>query len=175
MSQVILERPASGEGAPYYFDLYIPRVPGGNILDTLEREGATTLKLLRSIPESRADFRYAPGKWSLVESWGHVNDTERIFALRGLWFARDSPSPMPGYDQDAFVEAGGIQGRSLGSVVEEFEAIRRSTLTFYRGLPEPAWMRRGTANNFEMTVRTTAWVIAGHELHHRQLLQEKYL
>ncbi|MCA1850749.1 MAG: DinB family protein, partial [Acidobacteria bacterium] len=65
---------------PPYYERYISLIPKGDILTTLAQQLETTLALFRSIPESRADSRYAPDKWSIKELIGHLIDTERILA-----------------------------------------------------------------------------------------------
>ena len=105
---------------------------------------------------------------------GHINDTERVFAYRAMRIARADKTPLAGFEQDDYVHAGEFEKRTLTDLREEFEAIRQSTLYLFRGLEEAAWMRQGTANNGALSVRALAYMIAGHELHHRRILLEKY-
>ena len=108
------------------------------------------------------------------EVLGHVNDTERIFAYRALRIARADKTPLAGFEQDDYVLAGGFEKRTLADLREEFDAIRKSSLFLFRGLEEVAWMRQGTASDNMLSVRALAYMIAGHELHHRRILLEKY-
>jgi len=62
----------------------------------------------------------------------------------------------------------------LVDLVEEFKTVRASTLALFRNLRPDDWTRRGIANQNEISVRALAYVIAGHELHHRHILEEKY-
>ncbi len=179
MSTMTLEdvratRPAADEYAPYY-GTYVGRVADGDIVQTLASQVDGTLALLRSIPESRAGHRYAQGKWSIRELVGHVCDTERIFAYRALRFARGDQTPLPGYDENEFVANSRLDQRTLGSLVAEFEVVRRGTRVLLDNLFADEWVRRGNANGKEMTVRAMAWIIAGHELHHMGILKERYL
>jgi hypothetical protein len=134
-----------------------------------------TLALLRHIPESQAGFRYAPDKWSIKELVGHVIDTERIFAYRALRFARNDQTPLSGYEQDDYVDNASFDEYSLGELAAEFESVRRSTLFLLKHLDEEAWLRRGLASESEVSVRALAYIIAGHELHHREILRSRYL
>ncbi len=134
-----------------------------------------TLTLLRNIPESQADFRYAPDKWGIKELVGHVIDTERIFAYRALRFARNDKTNLPGYEQDDYVRNASFDSCSLAQLASELEAVRRSTIFLFSHLDGDAWMRKGMANDAEVSVRALAYIIAGHELHHREMLRGKYL
>src|SRR6266852_3466557 len=166
-------RPESGEYSPYH-DRYISLVQGEDILTTLDEERRKTVLLLSGRSETEGDFRYAPEKWSAKEVLGHVNDTERIFAYRALRIARADATPMEGFEQDDYVRNGPFAYRTLADLIEEYIAVRRATLSLLRNLDEAAWSRRGIANKNEVSVRGLAYIIAGHELHHRRILEERY-
>jgi len=167
-------RPPSGEYAPFY-EAYVKLVPEKEITATLESQLVETKKLFGAIKEDQGDFRYAPGKWSLKETLGHISDSERIFAYRLLRIARGDRTPLPGFEQDDYVKSGNFSGRTLGSLVEEFAAVRHATLALLRSLDDSAWPRRGVANKYEISARALAFIVAGHELHHRKIVQERYL
>jgi hypothetical protein len=172
-----IARPEAGEYAPYYeryISLIVPRSQGEDILDTLDQQRRDTMLLLCSRDDEAGDFRYAPEKWSAKEVLGHVCDTERIFAYRALRIARADATPVEGFEQDDYVRNGPFAQRPLADLVEDFIAVRRATLSLLRNLDEAAWKRRGIANKNEVTVRALAYIIAGHELHHRRILEEKY-
>jgi len=168
-----IARPQAGEYAPYY-DRYISLVQGEDILNTLDQQRRETMTLLCGRDDEDGDFRYAPGKWSAKEVLGHVCDTERIFAYRALRISRADATPLAGFEQDDYVRNGPFAQRPLADLVEDFIAVRRATLSLLRNLDEGAWARRGVANKNEVTVRALAYIIAGHELHHRGILEEKY-
>jgi hypothetical protein len=109
------------------------------------------------------------------EVLGHINDGERILAYRALRISRGDTTPIEGYEQDDYVRNGPFVHRPLGELIEDYIAVRRATLTLFRNLDEAAWTRRGVANKNEVTVRALAYMIAGHEVHHRRILQERYL
>lgn len=166
-------RPQPGEFAPYY-EHYISLVPGDDILTTLDQQRRETMLLLSCRDDDEGDFRYAPEKWSAKEVLGHVCDSERIFAYRALRISRADATPMEGFEQDDYVHNGPFAHRPLADLVEDFIAVRRATLSLLRNLDEAAWLRRGIANKNEVTVRALAYIVAGHELHHRRILEEKY-
>jgi hypothetical protein len=172
-SSLTIPRPEPGEYAPYY-DRYIALVPGTEILATLEAQRRQMLLLLSGRDEAEGDFRYAPDKWTVKELLGHVCDTERIFAYRALRISRADRTPMEGFEQDDYVRNGPFSRCPLVEIIEDYIAVRRATLTLFRNLDEQAWMLRGIANKNEVTVRALAYIIAGHELHHRRILEEKY-
>jgi len=167
-------RPERGEYAPFY-ETYITKVQGSDILAALDDQRRQMLLLLSGRTESDGDVRYAPGKWSAKEVLGHVCDGERILSYRALCIARRDTTPLPGYDENSYVANAPFSRRALPDLIEDFIAVRRATLSLFRNFDDDAWMRRGTANNNEVTVRALAYIIAGHELHHRLALQEKYL
>jgi len=174
MSQPSRSRPPSSEHLAYY-SRYIDLVPEGDILDVLGAQMGTTSDMLRAIPEARGDFRYAPEKWSVKEVIGHVMDAERIFAYRALRFARADRTPLPGFEQDPYIGPGAFGRRRLTELAEELQIVRTASLALFASLPDEAWPRSGIANGAEMSVRAVAYAIAGHELHHRSILQTRYL
>jgi hypothetical protein len=166
-------RPQAGEYAPYY-DRYISLIQGDDILNTLDQQRREMMLLLSCRDDDEGDFRYAPEKWSAKEVLGHICDTERIFAYRALRIARADTTPLEGFEQDDYVRNGPFAQRPLADLVEDFIAVRRATLSLLRNIDEAAWLRRGVANKNEISVSALAYIIAGHELHHRRILEEKY-
>jgi uncharacterized damage-inducible protein DinB len=166
--------PDASEYAAYY-GKYIALVPGNDVVRTLEGQGRETAELLAGLSERQTMHRYAPGKWSVKEVVGHVTDSERIFAYRALRIARSDRTPIEGFEQDDYVQAAQFDRRSLAELVAEFSAVREATVRLFESLPADAWMRRGVANQNQVSVRALAYMIAGHELHHRRVLQDKYL
>lgn len=174
MSATAPARPEPDEYAAYY-EKYVSLVPEGEVTATLERQGAETLALLRGLTEERGAHRYGAGKWSVKQVVGHVVDTERIFAYRALAIARGERQPLPGMDQDEYMAGADFDARTLASLTDEFEAVRRGNVLMLRGLGAEAWARRGTASDNEVTVRALAHIMAGHETHHINILRERYL
>jgi hypothetical protein len=109
------------------------------------------------------------------EVLGHINDTERIMSYRALRISRGDVAPIEGFEQDDYVRNGSFARRSLEDLIEDYIAVRRATVSLFRNLDEVAWTRRGVANKNEVSVRALAYIIAGHEVHHRRILEEKYL
>src|SRR5262249_36758084 len=157
-----------------YYGRYISLVPESQILALLKQQAEKTLKLLNSRSESDGNSRYSPDKWTVKQILGHLIDSERAFAYRALRIARNDQTPIEGFEQDDWVRDGGFERRSLADLIEEFRTVRAGTLSLLLNLSEEAWTRTGTANNNRVSVRALAYIIAGHELHHRRILQEKY-
>ena len=168
-----MKRPEPTEHAEFYAN-YISKVPGTDVLGVLEHERHKMLQLFRGRNEKEGDFRYGPGKWTIKEVLGHITDTERIFTYRALRFARGDKTPLPGFEQDDYVRDGAFSERSLADLAEEFGAVRSASIALYRSFPEAAWERRGEANEKEVTVRALAFITAGHQMHHRIILEERY-
>jgi hypothetical protein len=169
----MIGRPEPNEAAPYYFG-YINRVSGNDVVNVMHTQLDESLALLRGISDEKSLHRYAAGKWSIRQMWNHVNDTERVFLFRALWFARGHEGALPSFDQDVAVAAGKADDVSWACHVEEFREIRLATLSFFRNLPEEAWLRSGVASGNPFTVRACAYIVAGHVAHHSAILREKY-
>lgn len=172
MTTTLLDRT---EAAEYYYT-YIDQIPKGeDIRRVLEAQLGETVSALSAIPESKSLDRYAPDKWSIREVVGHINDCERMFTFRALWFARGLAGELPSFDQDVAMAGVRFHDRALGDLVAEFRVIRESSLHLFRNLPDEAWPRRGIASGNPFTVRALAYITAGHVAHHMRILRERYL
>ncbi len=169
-----LPRPGTGEHAEFYAR-YVELVPDGDVLETLRRQLGDTLRLLQSVPESGETYRYAEGKWSLREVVGHLVDAEWVFAFRALAMARSDGVDLPEMDQEAWAAGSGADRRPLADLGQEWAALRRANLHMFASMDEATGARRGRASGFEFTVRSFPWIIAGHELWHRRLIERDYL
>ncbi len=167
-------RPQPSEYDAFY-GTYVDQVPDGPILERLEGEIARTAALLRTVSPERERHRYAPDRWSVREVVGHVIDSERVFGFRALHIGRGDPAALPGMDQEAWAGGAGYEARPLPGLVDELVAVRKGHVAMLRGMPEEAWERSGIASGVPFTVRALAWILAGHELHHRRVLEERYL
>lgn len=159
---------------PASFQPYVDRVPDGDVLVHLERQGRATAALLATVGEPRAAFAYAPGKWTIKRLVQHVVDGERMFGYRALCIARGEQRDLPPFDEDAYAIRDGSDGRLLADVVAEYAAVRRASVLLFAGFDGAAWQRRGTANGKSVAVRSLPWLVAGHELHHLAVLRERY-
>jgi DinB superfamily len=168
-------RPELSEIAPHA-KAYVDLVPGDDVLAVLDAQIVKTTEFLKSLSEAHAaTFAYAPGKWTIKQIVGHLSDCERIFACRALRLARGDTTPLPSFEQDGYVAAANSNERTLASLVEELELVRKSTLVLLKSLPDAAWLRRGLVSDRNATVRGIAYTLAGHELHHFKILQERYV
>ncbi len=174
MTTTPIARPDTSEYAPYY-GTYISKVPDSDLLQILEQQRQETQTLLASIPEAKALTRYARGKWSIKEVVGHLIDAECVFAYRALRFARGDQTPLPSFEQDDYVREGRFDVRPLANLAAAFDHVRRATIALFRSLDAEALARRGVASNNEVSVRAIAYIIAGHERHHVEILRERYL
>jgi hypothetical protein len=150
-------------------------VAAGDIRRIIHDQEAEVVALAESISEERSRHRYGPDKWSIREVLAHLNDCERLFVFRAFWFARGFESPLPSFDQHIAMAASGADARSWRSHLDEFRQIRASTVAFFDGLPDTAWDRRGIASDNPFTVRALAYMVAGHVIHHVEILRQKYL
>ncbi|MCU1285034.1 MAG: hypothetical protein JWO13_1384 [Acidobacteriales bacterium] len=167
-------RPEKTESAAYYFT-YIDKVVGDDPVAAIERQLPETIAFLQGISEEKSQHRYAPEKWSIRQLLSHVNDTERAFAFRALWFARGFDSPLPGFDQDIAAAAAEADRISWAGHVEEFSRVRLATISLFKNMPNDAWMKSGIASENPFTVRALAFIVPGHVEHHMGVLRERYL
>ena len=170
----MIGRPQRTEAAEYYFT-YIDQIKSDDIHASLESQLEESAAFWRRISEEKSLHRYAPEKWTIRQVLNHVNDAERVFLYRALWFARGFDSALPSFDQNTSTPAALADAISWVRHVEEFRHVRLATLSFFRNLPSDAWMRTGTASGNPFTVRSLAYIIAGHAAHHMAIVQERYL
>ncbi|MBM3801242.1 MAG: DinB family protein [Acidimicrobiia bacterium] len=168
-----ISRPGTDEYDLYY-ERYLSKVPHQDVLQLLRDQVEVTCALLANVDESDADATYAPGKWSIKEVAGHIVDTERIMAYRLLRIARGDSTPLPGFEQDDYVRDGNFASRTLANLIEEFRLVRAATLALLQGLDGEALVRRGLADGKPVSARALAYIIAGHERHHLDILQQRY-
>jgi uncharacterized damage-inducible protein DinB len=177
MAMRLIYRPDKGD-YPAYAEIYMKLLPDdGLVLQHLRNNFQIIKELIYSLPEAKLLHRYEAGKWSIKETLVHIIDDERIYAYRALRFARHEKLPLTGFDQDAYARYSAADQRDLDNIFEEYAAVRQSTIAFFNGLPEESLDRRGswTTATGDATVSALACHIAGHELHHLNLIKERYL
>jgi len=169
----MIDRPHPSEYNEFY-DTYVRAVPEGDVLEILRRGADELPELLQGLSDERALYRYEPEKWSVKEVVGHVIDVEWIFAYRALTIARGDETPLPGMEQDPYVENGAFDRQPLSSLLEQFGHARRASSALIASFQEGDFDRVGTASDNAISVRALTYILAGHELHHRTVLRERY-
>ena len=174
-SHMPLSRPADGDFLPYAAN-YINQVPvGADPREVLRTTGQEVHVVFTNLSEAQAEKAYAPGKWTLKEMLLHQIDSERVFAYRAMRFARGDSQDLPGFDQDEYVNHSGANARTVASLLAEYDATRASTLALFNSFTEEQLDRRGSANGGPATVRALLFIVPGHELHHLNIIRERYL
>ena len=166
------QRPQPNEYCPHH-ERYLSLVTAP-VLTVLREQQHTLPSMLRGVSEEDGGYRYAAGKWSIREVVGHISDAERIFQYRALVFARNDRVALPRYDPDGYVELAGFDHRTIDSLVDEFLAVRASTLHFFENLAPEAWSRSGTISGGFVSVRGMAFIAAGHAQQHLNVLRDRY-
>lgn len=170
-----IEKPNADEHAPYV-ERYIRLLPDDDLVLQHLQENLRTMRVfLRSLPEDKLLYRYAPNKWTIKEILLHLSDDERIYVYRALRFARNDKTELPGFDQDEYTYHSGANERSLEDLLDELATVRAATLSFYNGVPAEMLTRSGIADGNVMSVRAIAYHIAGHELQHLNVIRERYI
>jgi hypothetical protein len=170
----MLSRPTADEYFEYY-GKYIALVPDGDIRDHLRTQLSETVAVLSGVTDAKAEKAYGAGKWTLKESVLHMTDAERVFSYRMLRVARGDATPLPSFDQDAWVPHSCANTRTLSNLVMEFAAVRASTLALVDSITPEGWLRTGTASGHSISARALAYITAGHERHHLIITRERYL
>jgi uncharacterized damage-inducible protein DinB len=170
-----IQKPEKEEFPPYA-SMYIDLVPDdGMLLQHLEKNFDNVKKFILSLPDEKLYYRYAEGKWTIKEVLVHIIDDERIYSYRALCFARNDKTALPGFEEKDYAFFSNANQRDIKNILEEYEAVRKATVTLFNGFSEDVFMRKGIANNNQATVRALAYHIAGHELHHMNIIKERYL
>ena len=167
-------RPAATDAAPFHFT-YIDKVEGDDCLAAMTAQLDEALALFSGISEEKSLHRSAPEKWNIRQVLSHLNDTERIFVMRAMWFARGFDTPLPSFDQNIAVTGAEPDRLSWAVHVEEFRHIRQATIDFFRNLQPEAWTRRGIASGNPVTVLSLGFMVPGHVTHHMAILRDRYL
>jgi uncharacterized damage-inducible protein DinB len=165
-------RPAAGDYAPFYAS-YVALVNNEPILDTLENLKTSTYNFFFDLTDEQANYAYAPGKWTIKEVCGHLTDAERTFAYRAFAFSRGT-AELPGFDENVYVERANFNDRSLKGLADEFKAVREANLYMLRTLTIEQLNTVGIANGGTIKVSAIPYIMAGHELHHLNILKERY-
>lgn len=173
MSRTRFSRPLAGEHATYY-EKYVAAVPEGDLLGILRDQRNEMLAMIATLDDTRSRHRYAEGKWSVKQVLGHIIDAEQVFAYRALRIARGDRTPLPGFDQNLFADGGGFDDLPLDTLSERYQATRSATLALLSSLGVDAEERTGEASGAPVSVRALAYIIAGHERHHLNILRERY-
>ena len=160
---------------PSYYQPYLETLGEASLLDLMQRQKGNFPEFINSIPEALWNYRYAPEKWTVAEVLLHVLDTERVFQYRALRFGRKDFTPLPGFDQDAYVPMSLGDERDKASIIEEYEAVRESSLLLFRSLPEERLFWKGEASGQPMSIGAIGFIICGHQKHHRNILRARYL
>jgi uncharacterized damage-inducible protein DinB len=169
-----MARPQIGDFSDYAQG-YVNAAKGNSIEELITNHSADFLTFLNAIPESKADFAYAEGKWTVKQLLQHMIDTERIFAFRALTFARKDTVALSGFDENSYAEAAPASHRSLADLKLEFSLLRQATDLFLSTLAAENLQQEGKASNHRVTVNALAYILFGHNEHHKKILIERYL
>jgi hypothetical protein len=167
-----LQKPLPAEYAPYYANYII--LADVDIITTLHQQAEAFPAYLRNIPTHLQDYRYAAGKWTVKEVVGHIIDTERIMAYRALRIARADETPLPGFEQDAYVPVNKVASRGLDNLADEFAALRKANMFLIDSFGEEELARMGTASGYPVSVKALLFIMAGHVQHHVNIFEERY-
>jgi uncharacterized damage-inducible protein DinB len=160
---------------PKFYHHYVMQVHDQNVLDALEQSNKQLLTLLTGVPEDMGEYRYEKGKWSIKELICHMMDAERIFAYRALRFARNDSTELSAFEENDYAPQANAHARTLKQLIREAETLRKTTLDLFMSFTPEMLQRKGTANKNVVSVVNIGYIIAGHETHHRNILNERYL
>lgn len=158
-----------------FYSTYIQAIKNVELIEELEISLHNFIKFVQNIPMDKFDFRYAEGKWTIKDIIQHLIDAERIFAYRALRISRNDKTPLPGFEENDYVDDANANARSIQDLLTEFSAVRHSTLLLFKSFSEEQLKRIGTASNADVSVRAIGFIIIGHQKHHQKVFQERYL
>jgi hypothetical protein len=158
-----------------FHKVYVEHVKSLDMIEALQQSGKHTVALVKSIPHDKADFRYAPEKWSIKEMLCHMLDTERILCYRALRFARNDKTPLAGFEESDYAPEANAGARNIQQLALEMERLRLTTIDLFTSFTPEMLQRKGVANNMELSVVNLGFIVSGHESHHRRILTERYL
>ncbi len=170
-----MARPGSGTFHPIYQQRYIDAAKGESPIEVIANHSTSFIVFVNSIPEEKADYSYADGKWTVKQLLQHIIDTERIFTYRALCISRGEPLPLPGFDENSYSDKAPATHRTLASLKEEFAFVRQSTDILIKSFTEEQLIRKGVASNYVISVNALCFIIFGHIIHHQKILRERYL
>ncbi|HNE29419.1 MAG: DinB family protein [Saprospiraceae bacterium] len=169
-----VKRPKKGEYAPFHETYLKCLPPRGTAKTLLKKSWRDAVSLLGGMPEEAGNYAYEPGKWTVKQLIMHLIDTERVFSFRLLSFMRADRIALPGFNQDFWMEEVHVTDRTIKDLLKEWKAVRDNTLFLLAQCTEPQSRFIGMASNWKVSVRAYFYIIIGHQLHHMQVLQERY-
>lgn len=153
---------------------YIKALDNVDLLEELEISLHDFIKFVQNIPLDKFDYRYAECKWTIKEIIQHIIDAERIFAYRALRISRNDQTPLPGFEENDYVNNTTGNNRSIQELLTEFSAVRHSNLLLFKSFSDEQLTRMGIASNHSVSVRALGFLIIGHQKHHQRVFQERY-
>lgn len=158
-----------------YYEAYIQVLEDVHLIEELEICIHDFIKFVQNIPMDKFDYRYAEGKWTIKDIIQHLIDAERIFSYRALRISRNDKTPLPGFEEDDYVINTDANSRGIQGLLEELAAVRQSTLFLFKSFSPEQLERIGTASGKEVSVRAIGFILIGHQKHHQNIFQERYL
>lgn len=158
-----------------FYSPYINALQNVELVEELEICLHDFIKFVQNIPMDKFDFRYAEGKWTIKDIIQHLIDAERVFSYRAMRISRNDKTPLPGFEENDYVDNAYANGRSIQDLLTELSAVRQSTLLLFKSFSKEQFERMGIASNAEVSVRAIGFIIIGHQKHHQKVFQERYL
>jgi uncharacterized damage-inducible protein DinB len=162
------------EYAPFYAG-YVSQLEDVNLIEELEISLHDFIKFVQNIPMDKFDYRYAEGKWTIKEIIQHLIDTERVFSYRAMRISRNDKTPLPGFEENDYVDNTNANERNLQGLLTEMALVRQSTIALFKSFSEEQLTRTGVVSNSPVSVRAIGFITIGHQKHHQKIFQERYL
>lgn len=167
-------RPDIEKVPPFYLG-YVELVRDMDLYDALRHASKICQQTIPYVPEDKGEFRYAEGKWSVKEVVNHMMDAERVFAYRALRFARNDQTPLHPFEENDYAPEANAHGRDIQQLAREMKRLRETTIDLFLSFTPAMLEREGTASGKRLSVKNLGYIIAGHDLHHINILRERYL
>lgn len=148
---------------------------GADLLNLMVENKKETIDFFKRIPREKHLFSYADKKWTILELLQHLTDSERVFAYRALRFSREDKTPLPGFEENDYVQNARANSRTFESLLNEFQTVRDASISLFSSFNDEDMMKMGIASDSDMSVRAIGFIISGHSIHHMKIIQERYL
>lgn len=158
-----------------YIQRYQDLVIESSLSEALANSEVETLAIYSRLNDHTSLYKYTENKWTLKEVLLHIIDCERVFQYRILAISRGDMQSLPGFDEDLYVQNSFADSRLLEDLINEYQLVRASSAILLKNLKPDIFELVGLANNNEISVATISKLIIGHNRHHLNIINERYM
>lgn len=159
---------------PEFYDRYINETDDLDLSEVLESYGVNLINEDKDKLISIGNQVYETDKWTVKDILQHLIDCERIFCYRALRIARNDKTPLPGFDENVYIPEAKTERRTIDELLTELDSVRRTSILLFNSFDDEMLLRAGMCSGKNISVLAIGFTIAGHFLHHVNVIKEKY-